>query len=407
MKSTYRILFLIRKGHLNKDGLANIMVRISISGEKAEFSSLAFVRPEMWSPLGKVIGRTKEAQQINDSLDKIKIALDKHYKAILEKDGYVTPDKLRNTYLGKEIRSNTVLSLYDIKVEQKRNLVGKTIRCTTLSKYLATQKRVADFMVYKYKKEDMPIRDVDFQFVTDYEVYLKSVCGCGHNSTVKHLRYLKQIVSNALKNRYITVDPFDDYTLGYKPVKKQFLIEPEIKRLMNKKFESKRLEEVRDVFLFQIFTGLAYIDAANLTEDNIIEDGFGQQWIQLTRQKSSVQANIPLLEIPLSILKKYDGLPNGKLLPIHTNQKMNEYLKEIAALCGINKRLTTHCGRHSFSTFMLTKGVSIESVSKMLGHTNITTTQIYAKVLNQKIFSEVNKVRAEFDDLAKYYKQAK
>jgi hypothetical protein len=332
MKSTYRILFLIRKKKLNKDGLTNIMVRISIGGEKAEFSSLAFVQPEMWSSLGKVIGRTKEAQQINDSLDKIKIALDKHYKAILEKDGYVTPDKLRDTYLGKEIRNNTVLSLYAVKVEQKRNLVGKTIRCTTLSKYLATQKRVADFMTYKYKKEDMPIRDVDFQFVTDYEVYLKSVCGCGHNSTVKHLRYLKQVITNALKNRYISIDPFDDYTLGYKPVKKEFLIEPEIKKLMNKKFESKRLEEVRDVFLFQIFTGLAYIDAANLTEENILEDGLGQKWIQLTRQKSSVQANIPLLDVPLSILKKYRGLENGKLLPIHTNQKMNEYLKETAAI---------------------------------------------------------------------------
>jgi site-specific recombinase XerD len=407
MKSTYRILFLIRKRDLNKDGLANIMVRITISGEQAEFSAKEFVKPEMWSSLGKVTGRTKGAQQINDSLDRIKIALDKHYKAILEKEGYVTPDKLRDTYLGKEIRNNTVLSLYNIKIEQKRNLVGKTIRCTTLSKYLATQKRVGDFMVYKYQKVDMPIRDVDFQFVTDYEVYLKSVCGCGHNSTVKHLRYLKQIITNALKNRYISIDPFDDYTLGYKPVKKEFLIEPEIKKLMNKKFESKRLEEVRDVFLFQIFTGLAYIDAANLSEDNIIEDGFGQKWIQLTRQKSSVQANIPLLDIPLSILKKYKGLENGKLLPIHTNQKMNEYLKEIASLCGINKRLTTHCGRHSFGTIMLTKGVSIESVSKMLGHTNITTTQIYAKVLNQKIFVEVNKVRGELDGLTKFYKQRK
>ena len=216
---------------------------------------------------------------------------------------------------------------------------------------------------------------------------------------------MKKVLTTALKNKYISTDPFDDYKLGYKPVKKEFLIEPEIKKLMNKKFDVPRLEEVRDVFLFQIFTGLAYIDAANLTEENIIEDGFGQKWIQLTRQKSSVQANIPLLDVPLSILKKYEGLENGKLLPIHTNQKMNEYLKEIAALCGINKRLTTHCGRHSFGTIMLTKGVSIESVSKMLGHTNITTTQIYAKVLNQKIFTEVNKVRGEFDDMMKYYKQ--
>lgn len=201
--------------------------------------------------------RTKEAQQINDALDKKTIALDKHYKAILEKDGYVTADKLRDTYLGKEIRENTVLSLYDIKVEQKKSLVGKTIRDTTLSKYLATRKRVADFIEHKYNKADLQIREVDFQFITDYEVYLKSVCDCGHNSTVKHLRYLKQIITNALKNRYISHDPFDDLTLSYKPIHKQFLFEPEIKRLLSKKFDCQRLEEVRDIFAFQCFTNLA------------------------------------------------------------------------------------------------------------------------------------------------------
>ena len=407
MKTTYRILFLLRKNRQDKDGLSKVAVRITIGGEAVEFNTYLSVPSLLWNPIGRLNGKTKEAIKANDALFKIRAEIDKHYTVIFEKHGYVTPEKLRDAYLGLEIQRNTVLSLYDIKVEQKTNLVGKTIRATTLSKYLATRKRVSDFIQYQYNKEDLPVKDIDFQFVTDYEVYLRSVCNCGHNSCVKHLRYLKQILSIALKNRYITHDPFDDYKLGYKPVNKEFLIEPEIKKLMNKKFSVKRLEEVRDVFLFQIFTGLAYIDAANLTENNIFEDGFGQKWIRLNRQKSSVQANIPLLDVPLSILKKYSGLENGKLLPIHTNQKMNEYLKEIAALCGINKRLTTHCGRHSFSTLMLTKGISIESVSKMLGHTNITTTQIYAKVLNQKIFTEVNKVRGELDDLAKYYKQRK
>lgn len=407
MKTTYRILFLIRKNRQDKDGLSKVAVRITIDGEAVEFNTHLSVPSQLWNPIGRLNGKTKEAIKANDALFKVRAEIDKHYTVIFEKHGYVTPEKLRDAYLGLEIQRNTVLSLYDIKVEQKTNLVGKTIRATTLSKYLATRKRVSDFIQYQYNKVDLPVKDVDFQFVTDYEVYLRSVCNCGHNSCVKHLRYLKQIISTALKNRYITNDPFDDYKLGYKPVNKEYLIEPEIKKLMNKKFSVKRLEEVRDVFLFQIFTGLAYIDAANLTNDNIFEDGLGQKWIRLTRQKSSVQANIPLLNVPLSILKKYSRLGNGKLLPIHTNQKMNEYLKEIAALCGINKRLTTHCGRHSFSTLMLTKGISIESVSKMLGHTNITTTQIYAKVLNQKIFTEVNKVRGELDDLGKYYKQRK
>lgn len=407
MKSTYRILFLIRKNRQDKDGLSKVAVRITIGGEAVEFNTHLSVPSQLWNPIGRLNGKTKEAVKANDALFKIRSDINEHYTVIYEKHGYVTPEKLRDAYLGIEIQRNTLISLYDLKVEQKTNLVGKTIRDTTLAKYLATRKRVSDFIQYQYNKEDLPVKDVDFQFVTDYEVYLRSVCSCGHNSCVKHLRYLKQIISIALKNRYITNDPFDGYKLGYKPVNKEFLIEPEIKKLMNKKFSVKRLEEVRDVFLFQIFTGVAYIDAANLTKENIFEDGLGQKWLRLTRQKSSIQANIPLLDVPLSILKKYSGLENGKLLPIHTNQKMNEYLKEIAALCGINKRLTTHCGRHSFSTLMLTKGISIESVSKMLGHTNITTTQIYAKVLNQKIFMEVNKVRGEFDDMMKYYKQQK
>lgn len=407
MKSTYRVLFYIRKTRPNKDGLVTIAIRITIDGESIEFNPKLFVNPDIWNPIGRAEGRTKEAKVINDAIDKIRNDLKSHYEELYDKNGYVTPEGLRDAYLGVDIQKYTLLSMYDQLVEQKRCLVDKTIRNTTLSKYTTTRRRIEDFLLHQYNKKDMPLREINYQFISDYEVYLKSVCDCGHNSSVKHLRYLKKVLTNALKNRYISADPFEEYKLGYKPVNKEYLLESEIKKLMTKKFTAKRLEEVRDVFLFQCLTGIAYVDATNLTKDNVIEDSFGQKWIRLDRQKSSVQANIPLLEIPLAILKKYKDLPNGKLLPVYSNQKMNEYLKEISALCSINKRLTTHCGRHTFGTIMLTKGVSIESVSKMLGHTNITTTQIYAKVLNQKIICEVNKVRGEFDELKRFYKQSK
>lgn len=407
MKSTYRVLFYIRKTRPNKDGLVTIAIRITIDGESIEFNPKLFVNPAIWNPIGRAEGRTKEAKAINDAIDKIRTDLKTLYEELYDKNGYVTPEKLRDAYLGVDVQKYTLLSMYDQLVEQKRCLVDKTIRNTTLSKYTTTRRRIEDFLLHQYNKKDIPLREINYQFISDYEVYLKSVCNCGHNSSVKHLRYLKKVLTNALKNRYISSDPFEEYKLGYKPVNKEYLLESEIKKLMTKKFTAKRLEEVRDVFLFQCMTGIAYVDVVNLTKNNVIEDSFGQKWIRLNRQKSSVQANIPLLEIPLAILKKYKNLPNGKLLPIYSNQKMNEYLKEIAALCSINKRLTTHCGRHTFGTIMLTKGVSIESVSKMLGHTNITTTQIYAKVLNQKIISEVNKVRSEFDELKRFYKQSK
>ena len=386
------------------DWLQSLSV-LPLMGESIEFNPKLHVNPEIWNPVGRADGKTKEAREINQALDNIRTDLKNHYNVLFEKYGYVTPEKLRNAYFGIDIQRNTLLSLFDVKVEQKKNLVGRTIRSTTLSKYLATKNRISDFIRHQYNKDDIPIKEVNFQFVSDYEVYLKSSCNCGHNSCMKHLRYLKQIITNALKNRFITIDPFDDYKLGYKSVEKEYLLESEVKKLLSKEFPLKRLEEVRDIFVFQCFTGIAYIDAANLTADNIIKGENGENWIRLYRQKSSIQANIPLLEIPRIILDKYKGLDNGKLLPMHTNQKMNAYLKEIADLCGIRKRLTTHCGRHTYATIMLTKGVSIESVSKMLGHTNITTTQIYAKVLNQKVSSEVNKVRTEFDEMISFYTQ--
>lgn len=164
------------------------------------------------------------------------------------------------------------------------------------------------------------------------------------------MRYLKQILTIALKNRYISHDPFDDLSLSYKPVQKQFLIEPEIKKILAKNFDCERLEEVRDIFAFQCFTGVAYIDVMNLTKDNIFEDGFGQKWLKLYRQKSEVAANIPLLEVPLAILKKYRRIGTDNLLPNLSNQKMNAYLKEVATFCGINKLLTSHCLRHTISS---------------------------------------------------------
>ena len=218
MKSTYRVLFFIRKTRINKDGLATVNTRITIDGEALEFSTKLSVNASLWNPIGKMTGKTKEARESNDALDKIKADLKYHYENLFNRDGYVTPEKLRDSYLGIEIQQYTLLMLYDKKVEQKSNLVGKVIRETTLFKYLATKRRMGDFLQYQYMKEDIPVRDVNFDFVLNYETYLKSVCDCGHNSSVKHLRFLKQILTDALKNRYITHDPFQNYQLSYKPV---------------------------------------------------------------------------------------------------------------------------------------------------------------------------------------------
>jgi len=192
MKSTYRVLFYIRKTRPNKDGSATIAIRITIDGESIEFNPKLFINPSIWNPIGRAEGRTKEAKEINDALDKIRSDLKNHYHEIYERDGYVTPTKLRDAYLGLDVQKYTLLSMYDSLVEQKRNLVNKAIRSTTLSKYTATRKRIEDFLLHQYSKKDMSLREVNYQFISDYEIYLKSVCNCGHNSSVKHLRYLKK-----------------------------------------------------------------------------------------------------------------------------------------------------------------------------------------------------------------------
>ena len=231
--------------------------------------------------------------------------------------------------------------------------------------------------------------------IHDFEIYLKTVVSLKSNSATKTLKFFKTVVIFAQKCGVMTHDPFLNHHFHLEPVDRGFLTDEEIQRIMQKDFEIPRLEMVRDVFIF--FCGLAYIDVAHLTQENIITLD-NRPWIIINRQKTNVQSNIPLLEIPQMILDKYKGkTKDNRLLPVLSNQKINAYLKEIADLCGIKKRLSYHLARHTFATMLLSKGVPIESVSKMLGHTNIKTTQIYARITNKKIEQDMMQVADKFD----------
>lgn len=222
--------------------------------------------------------------------------------------------------------------------------------------------------------------------LTDFEVYLKTVCKCNANTTAKFMQTFKHIVLIARNNGWLRSDPFVSYPIRLNEVDRGYLTENEIKAIMSKKFPTKRLEQVRDIFIFSCFCGLAYIDMANLREENICPSFDGNLWIMGRREKTGVRFNILLLDIAKRILDKYKGqLPTGRLLPVLSNQKTNAYLKEIGDVCGIKKNISFHLARHTFATYLLSKGVSIESISKMLGHTNIKTTQIYARITATKV----------------------
>lgn len=406
MKSTFRVLFYLKKGSEKKNGEVMIMARITIDGKLCQFSTKQSILPNNWSVAsGKAKG--KDAGKINALLDDIRSALNTIYHEMQRRDNYVTAEKVKNEFLGHTEKHETILSLFQKHNDNMKQLVGISRTIATYRKYEVTRRHLADFIHDKYNLSDIPIREITPMFITDFELYLRTACKCGYNTAAKFLLFLKSIIIVARNNGILTKDPFANYKIQMKKVDRGYLTEDEIKIILKKKMVSERLEQVRDVFIFSCFSGLAYVDVVNLKEDNIRKSFDGNLWIITKRQKTNTDVNVPLLDIPKMILEKYKGkLPNGKVLPIISNQKLNAYLKEIADVCGIKKNLTFHLARHTFATTTtLAKGVPIETVSKMLGHTNIETTQIYARITNNKISNDMQGLDKKFVGIEKIYKE--
>ena len=295
-------------------------------------------------------------------------------------------DLIRTVYFGKNREFTSFLPIFDKFLEDIKQRVCKTIGTDSLQKYSVLRRHFAEFLMYKYSRKDIGLNEFTPAVVQDFHLYMSTVAGCAYNTSVKKVKTLKTITIYAQKRGFLLHDPFINLHFHMEPVDRGFLTDEEILRIANKDLGIQRLELVRDIFIFSCFTGLVYIDVANLTPDHIVTMD-DKQWIMTKRQKTSVETNVLLLDIPKSIIAKYSHKTyrDGKLFPILTNQKTNSYLKEIADLCGIKKKLTFHLARHTFATMSLSKGVPIESVSKMLGHTNIRTTQIYARITSKKI----------------------
>ena len=393
MRSTFSILFYIKKSALKNNGKAPIMARITLNGEIAQFSLKCEVDPDEWNPrTQRVNGKSANSIKLNGLLDNSRSIIFNHYREISEREATVTAEKVKNAFLGLKTSQFSLLELFDKHIKDLETKVGKDLARDTYLRYIRTRNRLELFMQSKYNISDIDLREINYSFLCDFEIYLKSSYECGQNASMKLMKNLRTIILIARNNGWIHADPFTNYKIHIAKSDRAFLTQQEIESIMNKSFPIKRLDQVKDVFLFSCFTGLAYIDVFNLSEKNIRESFDGNLWIIGKRVKTNVSYNVPLLDVPKMILEKYKGtLPNGILLPIISNQKINAYLKEIADICLIDKVLTFHVARHTFATTVtLSKGVSIESVSKMLGHTNIKTTQIYARITDNKISNEMN-----------------
>ena len=407
MKTKVSILFYAKKAKTASNGLIPIYTRITVNGKRIELSTNRFVENSKWSTeAGKIKGMSEEARSINNHLDLIKNQIRDAEMELVYKKIPISTETIKNRLLGLDNHVRMLVPIFQDHNNKIKELVGKKYASGTLQRYKTSLSHTVDFLKWKYNSSDIDITYIDHSFITDYEFYLRSVRNCANNTAVKYIKNFHKVIKICLDNDWITKNPFSNYKAKLNEVEREFLSELEINNLINKDFSIQRLALVRDIFLYGCFTGLAYIDVKNLTLNHINIGIDGNKWIFTHRQKTETPSKIPLLPVPEMLIEKYKSHPQcvnqNKLLPILTNQRMNSYLKEIAAACGINKELTFHIARHTFATTVtLSNGVPIETVSKMLGHKNIQTTQHYAKVLDKKVSDDMKILKDKFISLNK------
>ena len=404
MSNKISILFHAKSSRALKNGLVPIYLRITINGERIELLTGKYTEKLKWIPsAGKIKGNSEETRLINSYLDILRNKIYETEKWLVNNNQEINAQTFKKKFLGVEEKQRKLIIIFEDHNKRMKELVGKKFSINTYKKYETTLSHTREFLKYQYSLNDISIKQVDIAFINDFDFYLRNTKNCNNNSTIKYIRNFGKIVKQCCVNGWIEKDPFLNYKGKVREIERIYLSEKEIEAILNKEFKIKRLELVRDMFIFSCFTGLAYIDVFNLTLSNIIIGIDGEKWISTHRQKTESASKIPILPVTQMIIDKYENHPQcineQRLLPILSNQKMNAYLKELADICEIDKELTFHIARHTFATTVtLTNGVPIESVSKMLGHKNLRTTQHYAKVLDKKVSEDMKILKEKFSN---------
>ena len=399
--NTFGIQFIIRQDKLKNDK-APIYARITVNGEIIHFALKQWVDPAIWDTRrGTSKGKGDAAKSINNGLDQVRLALSNCYQQLQVKGKLITPDAIKDAFFGTEsTEPNTLSRLFEYHNEQAKH----ELTWSTLKHYYVTQRYLVKFMEKRFRKKDVLLHEINYKFIADFETYLRSHKPLDHqkpmnnNGVMKHLIRLRKMTNLAIRLDWLLNDPFKNFKIRHQKVEKEFLTKTELDKIHKKQLAVERLEIVRDVFVFCCYTGLAYVDVLNLKYNNIVEGLDGEDWIKITRQKTNIPVSTPILPVAEEIMTRYINYRrltlSDAIFPIFSNQKVNSYLKEIADLCGIRKSLSFHVARHTFATTVtLSNGVPIETVSKMLGHTKIATTQIYARVLEKKVSEDMSELK--------------
>jgi len=398
VRSSFSILFFIRESKARKNGNVPIEVMITVNGERNSFSTGKQIAIEKWDKTKQQVkGKDQETQNLNNYLKAIKAKLYQKEAELLERGFIITAQILYDAYFDKveSLKERSLLEVFEEHNQEQEKLVGNGVSKATHWVSVYTIRLLREFVQQKYKREDLYLRELNLNFIQSFHSFLRIDKGMAQNSSTKHLKLLKKIINLSVANSYMAFNPFSTYKVEREPVDIDFLDEEELRKIINFDTPLPRLERAKDMFLFGCFTGLSYIDIKTLTPEHFEKDNTGRIWIKKRRVKTGVLSRIPLLPIAKLILDKYKG--GEKLLPIQDPADINKYLKDIAILCGINKRICFHTSRHTFaSTVTLANNISLEVVSKMLGHTNTRMTAHYAKLIDKCIGEQMDKLMDTF-----------
>ncbi len=403
-RSSFSILFSVRESKARKNGSVPIEVTVTVNGERCTISTGKLVAKEKWDKnKQQVKGKDEEAQSLNAYLKSIKAKLYQKEAELMDRGFVITAYLLREAFYDNIecLKERTLFDVFEEHNQEQEKLIGNGVAKATHWVSVYTVRLLKVFINQKYKREDLYLRELNMGFIQSFHNFLIIDKGMSQNSATKHLKLLKKIVNQSVANSYMSFNPFTAYKVEREVVEKDFLNEEELRKIINLDTPIPRFEKAKDMFLFGCFTGLSYIDIKTLTPEHLERDEAGRIWIKKHRVKTGVLSRIPLLPIAKLILDKYKG--GEKLLPIQDPADINKYLKDIAILCGINKRICFHTSRHTFaSTVTLANNISLEVVSKMLGHTNTRMTAHYAKLIDKCIGEQMDKLMDTFTEEADY-----
>jgi integrase len=389
------INFLLRKNRESSDNKFPIYARFTFKNKRVELSTGIFIPKDHWEESKQRIkGKIPGASVSNERLDKMKTEIQDIFNQLRSTGDEFDAITIKNRLLNAQ-KSKGVLFVFDYYLDSILAKLNKGYSMETYKHYKSSRKRLAEFINTQFKKPDVPIQSINYKFLDSFDIYIKKDFNNQQNTAWNYHKHLRRVLNLAISLDYLDKNPYSKFKVGLDETHREILSMEELQRLEDKNIQIERLSVVRDIFIFACYTGLSFSDIAKLSRIHLQHGSDGKEWIIIDRSKTNNRCRIPILPKAREILKRYEDYPKISnkdiLLPVLTNQKMNSYLKELGDICDINKNITMHIARHTFATSVtLSNGVPIETVSKILGHTSLKTTQIYAKVLDKKISEDMD-----------------